>query len=223
MSGSRHVPVVGLVGGVGSGKSTLARAIASRRPVAVIDGDAIGHEVLREPQIREQIRRRFGAEVFGADGEVVRGAVARLVFGEGEVQRRARHDLERIVQPRIRQRIAERINELQSDPTCAAVLLDAAVLLEAGWNDLCDRIVYIDTPEHLRNQRVQQTRGWSSAQLAGREASQWSLERKRQAADHIISNDGPVEDALRQLEAVLDEAAAKRGGAPGGIEQIHDR
>jgi dephospho-CoA kinase len=82
-------------------------------------------------------------------------------------------------------------------------VLDAAVLLEAGWNDLCDVVVFIDTPQADRIARVQAGRGWSAAELAKREASQWPLPRKRAAADAVLDNSNDVDHAARQLEQVI--------------------
>ncbi len=105
--------------------------------------------------------------------------------------------------PEIRSLMERKIRELRRQANVEAILLDAAVLLEAGWNDLCDVVVFIDTPEADRIARVQAGRGWSAAELAKREASQWPLPRKRAAADSVIDNSNSVDDAARQLELVI--------------------
>ena len=70
------------------------------------------------------------------------------------------------------------------------IVLDAAVLLEAGWDDLCDRIVFVDAPRAERLRRVEAARGWSERALEARERSQWPVDEKRRRADWIIDNDG---------------------------------
>ena len=73
-----------------------------------------------------------------------------------------------------------------------AVVLDAAILLEAGWDDLCDRIVFVDAPRLERLRRVAETRGWSEETFEARERAQWPSDEKRRRADWIITNDsGP--------------------------------
>lgn len=202
------IPVVGLIGGVGSGKSALARrvtqSLSDSAPfrVAAIDVDRLGHEVLREPTAKQQIRQRFGTDVFDDHGEIHRSALGRQVFGTEPHHRKNRHDLESIVHPLIREKFSRTIHTMRDSSQTDAILLDAAVLLEAGWDDICDAIVFVDVPENLRQQRVAD-RGWDATMLAAREASQLSLDQKRAAANHIIDNSGSLEDAAAQLQRYL--------------------
>lgn len=204
MISRRSVPIIGLAGGIGSGKSTLARGLAGRRNVVVIDGDAAGHEVLKEAEIKNAIRRRFGEAVFDASGEVDRRALADLVFGASADQRRNRADLEQIVHPAIREKFRETIAQAEASQEIEAVIVDAAVLIEAGWDDLCDAVVFVDASEEMRRRRVAEGRGWSEEQMKTREASQLPLEQKRQAARYVIENNGPPADAAARLETILD-------------------
>jgi dephospho-CoA kinase len=202
--------------------------------VAVIDADQFGHQVLNRPNVQERILKRFGPTVavprpLGSgqsrttpgdptgplpDGrgtdipktfEISRAALGRVVFGSDVAAQTARRDLEAIVHPEIRSLLEHTIRELRRQANVEAIVLDAAVLLEAGWNDLCDVVVFIDTPQADRIARVQAGRGWSAAELAKREASQWPLPRKRAAADAVIDNTGSEDKAARQLEQVIQD------------------
>ena len=204
MTGLEPVPVIGLVGGVGSGKSTVARRLAERRPLLVLDGDATGHQVLTRPNIKHAIRNRFGESVFDPQGEIIRSALAHQVFGPTEQHRQNRADLEQIVHPEIRRTFEEQIQHAQASKRVEAVLLDAAVLLEAGWRDICNAVIFVDTPESARLQRVVTNRGWDDRELEKREASQLSLDLKRNAADYIVRNSGPVDEAVTEFEHILD-------------------
>ena len=197
--------MVGLIGGVGSGKSSVARRLQaiSHRPVAVIDADQLGHQVLHLPTVKERILQRFGPTVFNSQGDISRSSLGRLVFGADATAMPARRDLEAIVHPEIRTLAEQSIRELRQQGPVELILLDAAILLEAGWNDACDLVVFVDAPEADRIARVQAGRGWSAAELAKREASQWPLPRKRAAADAVIDNSNSVDDAARQLEQVI--------------------
>ena len=219
------IPVVGLIGGVGSGKSSVAQRCQAMRPVAIIDADQLGHQVLHLPTVKERIRQRFGPTIFqsvpqpsgseqlqptapfpdgrGTDQEISRSALGRLVFGLDSAAQQARHDLEAIVHPEIRSLLEREIRELRRQANVEAIVLDAAVLLEAGWNDLCDVVVFIDTPEADRIARVRAGRGWSAAELAKREANQWPLLRKRAAADAVIDNSNSVDDAAERLIEIM--------------------
>lgn len=84
-------------------------------------------------------------------------------------------------------------------PDTEVVMLDAAVMLEAGWNDLCQAIVFIDVPFADRLARVQQQRGWTEDELRRRESSQLSLEEKRHRATVVIDNSQSLDAAVNQL------------------------
>lgn len=205
-------PVIGLIGGIGSGKSTVAREYADRFAALVLDGDRTGHDVLNREDVREQIRQRFGAEVFDTDGRVSRSKLAREVFGEEQHLQQARSDLEQILHPAIRKRFDTQIEEARSAGSCEAVLLDAAVLLEAGWQDRCDAVVFVDTPADVRRRRILTERGWSEDELYRREASQLPLEEKRRRSDYRIDNSQSLAEAVRQLKEYIDATIARCAG-----------
>jgi dephospho-CoA kinase len=111
--------------------------------------------------------------------------------------------LEQLVFPYIERRLREQIEQAQQDPRFRFVVVDAAVLLEAGWNQGVDRIVYVDAPASLRQARLIQRSGWTPAEIAGREAAQWPPERKRTAAHAILANQGDPQDLQRQVDRLL--------------------
>lgn len=196
----KHGPkaVIGLVGAIGAGKSTAARAFASRGGF-VIDADALGHDALRQPHIVENLVSRWGEQVRSADGALDRRAIARIVFADTN----ERNALESVVFPFITGRARELIAGAQVDPAVAFVVLDAAVLLEAGWGELVDRLVYIDAPRELRLERLKARSGWSDADLTARESAQWPAERKKARADVLIENSGDSQELQRQTDSAL--------------------
>jgi len=203
-SNSPHgrIPVVGIIGGIGSGKSDVARWVEVHANVHVVDADRLGHEALRASDVKASLRQAFGEDIFDAQGEVQRGALARRVFGETEAHRAARYTLEQIVHPEIERRIVDEIRRA-TDADCEAVLLDAAVLLEAGWQRRCNAVAFIETPDDVRLERVGQRSGWTAEELHRREASQLSLSDKRKQSDAVVSNAGELADAGKQLLTFL--------------------
>jgi dephospho-CoA kinase len=198
----KRIPVIGVVGGIGSGKSAVANWVAALADISVIDADKLGHDALKSAIVKDALLHRFGPGIFGPDGFINRSALATQVFGDNREQVVARHDLEQIVHPEIGRRISEEVT-LATTHGRVAVLLDAAILLEAGWRHLCDLVVFVDTPDAMRLSRVQEKRNWSEDELRRREASQWSLDRKRQSADFVVTNDRDLEYAGRQLLEML--------------------
>jgi len=206
-------PVIGVIGGIGSGKSFIAREYARRWPVAIIDGDVAGHRVLEEPAVIEQLHEAFGNEVITAEGRVDRQRVSQRVFGPARAEVEARDTLEKIVHPRIQQLLSEQIAEARRQPGLQAILLDAAVLLETGWRSLCGVIVFIECPWEERLERVRQSRGWTAADLAAREASQLPLDQKRKEADCVIVNSQQHPAELPSLEQILHQSSRLPGSA----------
>jgi dephospho-CoA kinase len=191
-------PVIGLVGGIGAGKSRVSGALA-RRGGRVVAGDPAGHAALRQPQVRQQIVGRWGPGVLGPDGEIDRGKLGAVVFAD-EAERRA---LEAVVQPWIGEQLRAEIAAARTDPDVAFVVLDAAVMLEAGWWDNVDLLVYVHVPRAVRLARVAEQRGWSPAAVAARERAQMSLTEKATRADFAVDNSGSPAELEPQLDLLL--------------------
>ncbi len=196
------VPVVGVIGGIGSGKSTVARWVAEQHPVLVVDADRLGHQVLRQPAIQASLVATFGSQVLNEQGGIDRGKLAERVFGGDAARQSARQQLESIVHPAIRAAMEQQLSEVDSS-SYQAVLLDVALLLEAGWDAVCDAVVCIDTPEAVRTARIRQQRNWSKSEIAAREQSQWPLSEKSRLATHTISNAGAPEEGGNALWRIV--------------------
>lgn len=194
---------MGLVGGIGSGKSTIARRTAQRFGFAQIDGDAAGHAALAAPRVRSELTQRFGESILAADGSIDRRALAARVFGQSEDHAAAKASLEQIVHPLIEASFRDQIAAARRDGA-PAVLLDAAVLFEAGWQQFCDFVVFVDVPAELRRLRVA-GRGWSETEWRRREDSQLSLGEKRRRANVVIENSASPDEAADALVAALGD------------------
>lgn len=193
-----HIPVIGVIGGIGSGKSAVTRWVAEHANVLRIDADQMGHVALRMGNVKQSLQQRFGDDILDESGEIRRGVLAQRVFGDSEDQKTARHDLEQIVHPAIEQQIVDAIADGVKQG-CEAVLLDAAVLLEAGWRRRCDAVVFVDAPDDVRERRVAARNGWSLAELQRREASQLGLSDKRNKSDIVISNEADDDRGGQEL------------------------
>lgn len=202
LSQHANIPVIGIVGGVGAGKSSVVRSVSDLR-LFVIDADRIGHELLLTSEICQKLCDAFGEEIFDEAGQVLRNRLAKKVFGDAEEVTNNRNKLNEILHPAIRSEIQLSIKQAPQDVD--AIILDAALLLEAGWADECDAVIFIDTPAELRQQRASANRGWSIEEFQRREASQWSLLKKRQNAQFVVDNSGPVKAAAEQMKRVLEK------------------
>jgi dephospho-CoA kinase len=199
-----NVPVIGIVGGIGSGKSEVARAF-ERLGCVVADSDALAREILTRAAVRDELVRWWGGGVLDAEGNVDRGAVARIVFGDPAARKR----LEGLVHPKIHAARAELVARVRAAGTAAAIVIDAPLLYEAGVDAECDAVVFVDAPWDVRLDRVARTRGWDAAELARREAAQMSLDEKRARSGFVVQNTGSRADVEESARGVL---AAVRAG-----------
>jgi dephospho-CoA kinase len=189
--------IIGLLGGIASGKSLVARQLAALG-AGVLDADRSAHEVLRQPEVEAAVRSRWGGGVFGADGHIDRSRLAKIVFAPGSEGAQERKYLEELTHPRIGQLIASQAEALATAGTSAAVL-DAPLILEAAWDKLCDRLVYVDAPLSARQARAT-ARGWTLAEFTAREAAQLPPEVKRRRAHAVIDNSGSPQETQQQVE-----------------------
>jgi dephospho-CoA kinase len=188
--------ILGIVGGIASGKSAVAE-MCRQLGAEVIAADQIGHEVLTRPDTIARLRERWGERTCGPDGQLSRAAIASIVFAGPPRGPEELRFLESVTHPQITRRIDERIEELKRKGA-SIIVLDAPILIEAGWDRFCDRIVFVEVPREERLRRARQ-RGWTDTQFAGREASQRPVEEKRKLADVVIDNSGSFDHTLAQL------------------------
>ncbi len=183
MANRPRKPVIGLLGGIGSGKSTVAAELV-KLGCGLVDADSIGHELLEDARVKQQIRRLWGPAAFDEAGRVDRSAVAEIVFRSPDKLAA----LNAVMHPRMRKRMAERIESLLARPTIPAVVVDAALLLETDWHELCSTFVFVSAPDRLRARRVAEARSWDEITWRQRENSQKPLDIKASRAEHVIEN-----------------------------------
>lgn len=187
-------PVLGLLGGIGSGKSAVAAELV-RHGGWLVSADQLGHEALRQSDIKKQVSARFSQDILDDRGEIDRKKLGAKVFADaGELRA-----LEALVFSYIGRRIREEIDRARRRADVRFIVLDAAVMLEAGWNDVCDKLIFVEAPFAARRARVQQKRGWNEAELRARENLQWPPEQKKRRADAVIDNSGTLEMLAGQV------------------------
>lgn len=188
--------MIGLTGGIGAGKSTVARLLGDLGCL-VVDSDALAREALLDPAIKATIQKWWGEDVIGKDGDINRRAIAEIVFADEAERRR----LEGLTHPWIEAR--RRAIFAEAGPEVRAFVIDAPLLLEAGLARGCDAVVFVDAQAEVRRQRTHRARGWDASEIARRETAQFPLDRKRQSADHSVSNNGGLDSLREQVQAVF--------------------
>jgi dephospho-CoA kinase len=194
------IPLVGILGGIGSGKSTVARLFA-KLGCAVIDADALAHEILETPDVRDILAHKFGDTIFSPDGRISRKALAGIVFADPEKIA----FLNSVIHPRALGRTLEAIDAIRKKGAAKAIILDAPLLVEAGWHDRCDILVFVECNQDNRLAHLRQRTGFNRQQLEQREKFQISLDKKAQLAYHILNNNSDLSALESQVGCVFSK------------------
>ena len=213
------VKVLGVCGGIGSGKSTACKLLVdSCNCLAHIDADKVAHTVYAPgSQAVKDVVNEFGSNILmesSDEMEIDRKKLGAIVFAE----RSAMAKLEAIVWPHVKDMLLERINELKeswkksdASDTIPVIVLEAAILLDAGWDDLLDGVWAVTVPKEFALKRLVETRGLSEEEAQKRIDAQdsrrgiGSLENEvENATVHcVITNDGSLDNLKESLQKSL--------------------
>ena len=188
---------IGLTGGIGTGKSSVSEAFQSLG-AAVINADLLGHDAYLPGTIGyEEVVTEFGQEIVGSDGQIDRKKLGPIVFSDSSKMDR----LNEIMHPLIRDLIEERLVTLESNHNKVAVV-EAAILIEAGWKSLFDEIwVVISDPEEVIN-RLGVRNGLSREDAVRRIDSQMSNNERIGHGDVVVENTGSMEDLQTRVNSL---------------------
>ncbi len=191
-------PLIGVIGGIASGKSTVA-AEFGKLGCAVISADALVHELLKEQSVRGEIVRLFGPAVLDACGELDRKKLAVAAFGDAAMLRA----LNDVLHPRVLERTESLIAQYNKCGHVKAIVLDMPLLVEVGWTDRCDRVIFVDWD---RKRRIERARGFlDEREIEIRENFQISLDSKAQLADNTVDNNSDFSTLVRQIKAIFSD------------------
>lgn len=196
--------VIGLTGGPGTGKSTVA-AMLARRGAAVIEADRLGHQAYAPGTAGwEAVVRAFGPEIVAPDGTIDRRRLGALVFSDPEKLRR----LNAIIHPEIRRLIAEQLAKFRREGV-RVVVIEAALLFEAGWDDLVDEVWVTAAPLEVAAARYAARTGLPEAEVRRRAAAQLDPAEKARRADRVIDTSGSLADVERQVDRLWGELLSR--------------
>lgn len=185
---------IGLTGGIAAGKSE-ALAAFQRLGAATISSDAVVHELLDSEPLAGRLAERWGEEVVSG-GRVDRARVGEIVFAEPEEL----SWLESQVHPLVGERIGGWLSSLPADAAIAVV--EVPLLFESGMDGVFDTTVAVVTSDDVRRRRAEE-RG--HALVGEREARQLPQDEKAGRAEHVVMNDGSLEDLERALSALVEK------------------
>lgn len=197
--------VIGLTGGMGTGKSVVARMLR-KLGAAVVDADETGHEAyLPGTDGWRAVVKAFGRGILSPDDTVDRKKLGALVFNEPKALMR----LNAILHPRMYDMMKERLAQLEGQGTKVAVL-DAAVLIETGWDKLADEVWVVTAPAETVVERLKQRGHLDEQSIRARVRTQPTQGERVKHADVVIDNSGSVEALERRVKELWDSRVIER-------------
>lgn len=187
---------LGLTGGIASGKSTVSKMLR-QLGASIIDADLVARQIVSPGQRGlVAIQAAFGADLVNNHGELDRKKLASIVFGHPDKLEM----LNRITHPLIKEEIEKRLIGL-GQLECPVAVVDAALLIEAGWQNMVDEVWLVSVDEQTQVERLMQRDGLTLEEARCRIRSQMPLTQKTPYANRIIDNSGSAEDTQQQVES----------------------
>lgn len=188
--------IIGITGSIACGKSTVSNYLKSKGYI-VIDADKIGHEALDDDYVKEKLILAFGNEIL-EDNKINRQKLGELVFGSSSNL----NVLNSIIHPEIRKKILEKIDKNNDQEF---IFIDVALLFEAKFDDLVDKIIVVYVDENTQLTRLMKRNSISKKEALSRIVSQMSPIEKAKLGDYTVNNNLDVINTYEQVDKVLSE------------------
>lgn len=188
--------IIGITGSIACGKSTVSDYLKSKGYV-VIDADKIGHEALDSDYVKEKLILTFGNDIL-ENNKINRRKLGELVFGNSNNL----NILNSIIHPEIRRRILEEIDKNNDQEF---IFIDVALLFEAKFDDLVDKIIVVYVDKNTQLTRLMKRNSISEKEALSRIVSQMSPIEKAKLGDYTINNNLDVINTYKQVDKVLSE------------------
>ncbi len=187
--------VIGLTGGIGSGKSTVSHFLAELGAL-IIDADKVGHELFKsDTKIRHEVIAAFGEQILTPSGDISRKKLGRLVFGS----RRRLSLLSQLMHPEMKRRIKAQLLEYRRQGV-SVVVVEAPLLVEAGWTELVDEVWVTTASETTVLRRLEQQMGLSKKESLARIRSQLPLKELIKHADVVINTELSLDELRTKVK-----------------------
>ena len=219
-----HMKIIGVTGGISSGKSTASRLLGQKggrgggsgsgecseggatgvreEEIIVLDADKFGHEAYKKgSDCWVRLIDHFGPRIQDDDGEINRRELGSLVFTDKAKMR----ELEAIVWPEIRRLLEIRIKELREGGACKVVVVEAAIMIEAGWQDMVDFLWVVVVDRDIATERLMKRNNLSREEAEKRINAQITNEERMRHATRVITNNGDGEELERKVALAFSE------------------
>ena len=197
--------IIGVTGGMGAGKSRVLTYLEEQWNARTIRLDDISRELLSKNGLcYEETIHIFGKAIVLPNGNLDRALIAKMIFEDS----RLRDKLNNLVHPAVKAHvrwIADEMKHLDA----GLLVIEAALLIEGGYREICDELWYIYADEKVRRERLKESRGYTDKRINGTFATQLSEEAFRANVDFVVDNSGSFEDAARVIDTHLKRITAR--------------
>ena len=192
---------IGITGGVGAGKSAILAHLASKPGIRVMLADEIAHDLMQPgTECFQKLKEKFaGEDIYQPDGSFDRAQLAAVIFSDD----RKREELNAIVHPAVREYVLQQKEAEERAGKLFLLVLEAALLIEEHYDEICDELWYIYTREEIREARLMESRGYSREKVQQIFSSQLKEAEYRKHCSVVIDNNEGLEEMQRQIDAAV--------------------
>ncbi|MCR4657038.1 MAG: dephospho-CoA kinase [Lachnospiraceae bacterium] len=187
--------IIGITGGVGAGKTEVMKILKEIPGAFILIADEAAHEVEKKGQeCYERLVGLLSEDILSEDGEIDKSRMASKIFGDEKL----REETDRIVHPAVKKLILSMIKEKEKNGY-SFFFIEAALLIEDGYEEICDELWYVHADLLVRRERLKASRGYSDEKIDRIMAAQSSEEEFRRHCVFVIENNGDISETKRQI------------------------
>ena len=204
MKQNRKFLILGITGGAGSGKTSVVKKLKEMTELRFLHCDEIAHKLMEPGEASyEALVREFGNEILEKEsGPISRPKLAAVAMATEESRKR----LNELTHPLVRQAVEQELEQLCREQFRGIAVIEAALLIEAGYKEICDSLWYVHAPLEDRIRRMKENRDYSEEKIRNILAGQLSEEQFRAQADVVLEN--PDHDDGKESEFLLKQIAS---------------
>ena len=192
--------IIGITGGVGAGKSEILSFIRKNYSCEIYLADEVAHKIKEKGEpCYEQLVDLLGRDVLNEEGQINKAKMAAIIFADEKILQQVNE----IVHPCVKKYILARIREAKEKQDVKLFFIEAALLIEAGYQDIVDELWFIYADRDVRVKRLRENRGYSSEKIEQIMKSQLSEEVFFKTCDFVIDNSGKIVDSYNQIRNKL--------------------
>ena len=197
---SRRLKVIGITGGIGAGKSAVLKIIGENCKCKIIIADELAKSLEQKGGVcYEPLCELLGSEVLDEELKIDSKKMAKMIFADENLRQRVNE----IIHPAVKNEILRIINETASEDEYDYLFIEAALLIEDGYDLICDDLWYVYASKEVRSKRLALTRGYSEEKITSIMDTQLSEDIFRKYCSVEINNEGDVETTKAQILDIL--------------------